>query len=436
MSERTPEPRMPVMIVVEVSWADQSGTLQRSRARMGNRSVSGTCIRLKPQIQVGTNLRVQWRWAEFTGVARYCRNDGREHVVGIQRNAETSANSKKPVLVDVPVRHGARNSEASVSPAIIESLPERPEDKPTEIPVTKLKLDTVAILPFASSSAAIPARRVAHEAESREIPRSLQPLDFDTLPRTEKQTKQPPKEKEAGKERIRMRSKWLGLVQKDDKQDSVNGNGDGRSNERGDLGNRAPVPVPQAEHASADAAEESAVSSPIELLPMEDIYRAAGIMNPRKGYSINKVIEMLHSEHIRGSSKEMKRASVLMALDAAGISVDEVLQDARVRQEAIDAYEAGQRKQFEALLAQKAEENIQIQAELERVKARYGERLRRNLDGMAREKGTFGNWLTLKQQESQSMAEAVELCLKTPVNESASSALPEDSLVNASTKPV
>jgi hypothetical protein len=319
---------------------------------------------------------------------------------------------------------------------MIESLPERPEDKPTEIPVTKLKLDTVAILPFASSMAAIPARRVAHEAETREIPRSLQPQVFDTLPRTEKEAKRPPKEKEAGKERIRMRSKWLGLVHKDDERDSVNGNGDARSNDKGDLGNRAPAPAPPTEHASAVPAEESAASSPIELLPMEDIYRAAGILNPRKGYSINKVIEMLHSEHLRGSSKEMKRASVLMALDAAGISVDEVLQDARVRQEAIDAYEAGQRKQFEALLAQKAEENIQIQAELERVKARYGERLRRNLDGMAREKGTFGNWLTLKQQESQSMAEAVELCLKTPVNESASSALPEDSLVNASAKPV
>jgi hypothetical protein len=145
---------------------------------------------------------------------------------------------------------------------------------------------------------------------------------------------------------------------------------------------------------------------------------------------------MLHSEHIRGSSKEMKRASVLLALDAAGISVDEVLQDANVRQEAIDAHEAGQRKQFEALLARKAEGNIQIQAELERVKTRYGERLRRNLDGMAREKSTFGNWLTLKQQESQSMAEAVALCLKPPVSEPASSALPEDSLVNASTKPV
>ena len=150
----------------------------------------------------------------------------------------------------------------------------------------------------------------------------------------------------------------------------------------------------------------------VELLPMEDIYRAAGIVNPRRGYSVTKVVEMLKSEHLRGLSKEMKRASVLMALDAAGVSIDDVLRDAKVRQEAIDSYEAEQRKQFEAMWAQKAEENTQINAELERVKASYAERIKRNQDGVAREKATFVGWLTVKQQEAQGMNEAVELCTK------------------------
>ena len=73
---------------------------------------------------------------------------------------------------------------------------------------------------------------------------------------------------------------------------------------------------------------------------MEDIYRAAGILLPRKGYSINKVVEMLNSEHIRGLSKEMKRVALLMALDAAGVAIDEVLRDAKARRDALDTYEA------------------------------------------------------------------------------------------------
>jgi hypothetical protein len=496
MSEVTPEPRMPVMIVVDVSWADQSGTLQTARARMENRSVSGACIRLKPPIQVDTRLRVHWRWEEFTGVARYCRSDGREHVVGILRDKGKQAILEAPPLTDVSVRDDAQSSEAGVSPAIIESMPKLLENLPSEIALARLKLDAVPVLPIASASAATPPQEIAptdltdrngkngtissdgrfapwaeaqglpaqglpahdlqslnvgaeaptpiapidemtsSEAEAREIPHSLQPLEFDALPRTEKETKQPPKEREAGKERKRMRSNWLGMAHKDEKEDTLNENSDTRSNDRSDPVNRAPVAAPHVEHSFADLGEKSAANTTIELSPMEDIYRSAGIMNPRKGYSINKVTEMLHSEHIRGLSKELKRASVLMALDAAGVSVEEVLQDAKVRQEAIDSYETQQRREFEALLARKAEENVQIQAELERVKARYGERLRRNLDGMAREKATFGNWLTMKQRESQSMAEAVELCLKTPASEPASNGIADESLVHASNKPV
>jgi DNA anti-recombination protein RmuC len=130
-------------------------------------------------------------------------------------------------------------------------------------------------------------------------------------------------------------------------------------------------------------------------------------------------VEMLGSEHLHGLPKEMKRTTVLVALDAAGITLDEVAQDAKARIEAIDSYENDQRKQFETLLARKAEENQQIMAELERIKASYAERMRRNLEGVAREKATFGNWLTVKQTEAQNIREALELCMKNEAGERA-----------------
>jgi hypothetical protein len=159
-------------------------------------------------------------------------------------------------------------------------------------------------------------------------------------------------------------------------------------------------------------------------------------MNPRKGYGINKVVEMLQSEHVRGLSKEMKRAAVLMALDAAGIPIDEVLMDARARQNALDSYEAGQRKQVESGWARKAEESVQIQAELERVKEQYAARISRHLNGVAQEKAAFSNWQTMKQQEFQSMSEAAELCSKSTVSEPASSSPLEASMEATSAKPV
>jgi hypothetical protein len=200
----------------------------------------------------------------------------------------------------------------------------------------------------------------------------------------------------------------------------------GSNNAPNEPAQRAPETAPRSERVTERPAAakpaaipsgpsaESAGGFEAELLPVEDIYRAAGITSPRRGYSIGKVVEMLRSEHLRGASRELRRAAVLMALDAAGVTVDEVLQDAKVRQEAIDAYAAEQRTHAEAQWARKAEENLQIQAELELVKAHYGERIRRNLDGVAREKATFGSWLKAKEQETQGMAEAVEQVLKAP----------------------
>jgi len=66
---------------------------------------------------------------------------------------------------------------------------------------------------------------------------------------------------------------------------------------------------------ATQAAAESASGFQSELLPMEDIYRAAGITSPRRGYSIGKVVEMLRSEHLRGASRELRRAA---GADGAG----------------------------------------------------------------------------------------------------------------------
>jgi hypothetical protein len=297
-------------------------------------------------------------------------------------------------------------------------------------------VDNGPIVRMASCAAATPPREVGHEIDSRDRPRISQSQDFDALRRTELQTKQPPKGTEAGKERNHMEHKWLGLSPWGNTQDRVSERGNGGANGKAETENHAPRVAPPIRKTSADPAREGGASFQVELLPMADIYRAAGIMSPRRGYSINKVVEMLNSEHIRGLSKELKRAAVLMALNAAGVLTGEVLQDAKARQHALDAYESEQKKQVEAEWARKEEENVQIEAELERVKAQYMARISRNLDGVAREKATFTTWLAMKQQECQSISEAAELCLKSTAPEPPSVSPSDVSMVGASAKPV
>ena len=182
----------------------------------------------------------------------------------------------------------------------------------------------------------------------------------------------------------------------------------------------APKPAgPGQSEASAERRTPSAhesgngfAASRMDLLALDEIYRSAGIKDPRLGYNIAKVIEMLQSEHIKALPTETKRSALLMALEAAGVQIDEVLHDAALRQHAITSHEAIQCKHFEEHEARKAQENATTQAEAERAAAEYAARISHNLDEVAREKENFRKWQAKNQYEAQRIAATVALFLK------------------------
>jgi hypothetical protein len=429
-----PDFRTAVMTLVEASWEDESGASRTVSARMEDKSAGGACIRINTKIEVGAKLRIQWRFEQFSGTAKYCRSEGKDYVVGIQRDAANSPIPNRLLPAEVPAPEGVRSSSPALKGRIESSPP--PESTQRESPPAPAVVEIVPIVHCARRVTTMPpphGREVDNHGEpGMSLSQDFNAPHFDA-PRM--QTKRPLKEKQAGTERKPkpMRRKWLELAPWHSSQGDLSEGGDdpscdepgsdGKSNGKSETQNVTPHMTSALKKAAVHSAREVPTFS-IDLSPVEDIYRAAGIMVPRKGYTINKVVEMLNSEHIRGLSKEMKRVALLMALDAAGVPVGEVLQDAKLRQEALDSHEAQQRKQVEAEWARKEEENIQIQTELESVRAHYMARISRNLDGVAREKETFEGWVALKRQECQSMAEAAELCLESAVSEPAGASVP------------
>jgi len=482
MSGPREEPRTAVMILVEALWLDQSGTVQALTARMEDRSEHGACIRMKARVAVGKRLYIQSHREQFSGVAKYCRTAGNEFLVGIHRDAVNSPAPRKPAPVNVPVREPRRLREAAVAPAKRQNAPRQqanaqserrdaewmagrkaeprrdtvPDRDTTPKVVTEegttLRRDSMEAYRAPSAVAReyiarieepIAARLLEEDARSREIPvNELPPIPpriaAEVAPQVQREKNS--ERRPAKKGRGIMKLKWFA----GDEEETFGANGSAKApSEPAQRATEAATRLERgldraaAARPTAVQAAESGGGFETELLPVEDIYRAAGITSPRRGYSVTKVVEMLRSEHLRGASRELRRAAVLMALDAAGVTVDEVLQDAKVRQEAIDAYAMEQRKHAESQWARKAEENLQIQAELELVKAHYGERIRRNLDGVAREKATFGSWLKAKEQETQEMAEAVEQVLKAPgMAEAAADPLLSVTVSSATGKPV
>jgi hypothetical protein len=115
---------------------------------MENTSNSGACIRVKKPIDVRAKLRVQWRWEEFSGAARYYRKEGIDYLVGIQRDAKKSAVAKKVAAASVPARDGLKNGEWNVSVSAVraEQLPKQEESKPKEIAKAKEDVESVPIV--------------------------------------------------------------------------------------------------------------------------------------------------------------------------------------------------------------------------------------------------------------------------------------------------
>jgi hypothetical protein len=181
---------------------------------------------------------------------------------------------------------------------------------------------------------------------------------------------------------------------------------------------------------------ESTPSGPRgELLGYEDIYRATGIMGPGAGYGIHKVVDMLNSERLRDLSNDAKRASVLMALDAAGISADDLLTDATRRQNILTSYESSQVNQLEDFEARKAKENSKIEEEMEKIRAHYTQRIQSNLDQIAKEKEALRNWQMAMQHETQRIAEVIELCGKQPAPAAKGSGMAAAAGAQAAEKP-
>jgi hypothetical protein len=407
-----------MMAVAKVSWEARDETAYSAIAEIKNTSNSGACIRLQVPIETGTKVHVSWCRDDFSGTARWCRAYDGEYMVGMQRDQ---------VAQPVPVRIASRLN--AVNPRQVEMTPAlrigSPRVRPVEAPSVHevcapalLPLGTEIVQHNRAQRPLIRRGRLTPVAKPEPLPLmqiAFPPAEIydsaigrtiacEYMPRfsTDREFVGPgaPYQKRTTslfEERTDMPNRWLNLGNRRQQKDGANGR-----NGSGGTGGDATLSTVRG-----------------DLSPLEDIYRGAGIVAPRMGYSITKVVEMLRSDHLRGLGDEVKRASVLMELNAAGVPLSDVLQDAAQRQAAVAAYEMEQRKKFEEYWSRRAEENSQLQAEMERSTRQFVERMGRNLAEVQQEKDAFQMWQHTMQYEVLQISAAVTLCAQPTVFETA-----------------
>src|ERR1700724_1895176 len=162
-----------------------------------------------------------------------------------------------------------------------------------------------------------------------------------------------------------------------------------------------------AEIASSMAAEPKFTTPVSDPTSFDEIYKAAEIPPAPQGYSILKISQMLESERIRNLPSDVKKSTVLVALDAAGVDIKEVIQDAIRRDRALDGYERVQQRAAEELEAGKNKENSEIQAQIDKYVTEQRATIQSNNEEVSREKERFTGWRLKKQQEEKKIAEAV-----------------------------
>ena len=86
MDGRDLEPRMTLWAAAEISWEDSAGTPFRAPATLEDISVSEACIRVKSPVSVGSKVTIKWKRVQFSAIARNCRSDGREFLLGVRRD--------------------------------------------------------------------------------------------------------------------------------------------------------------------------------------------------------------------------------------------------------------------------------------------------------------------------------------------------------------
>ena len=139
----------------------------------------------------------------------------------------------------------------------------------------------------------------------------------------------------------------------------------------------------------------------------DEIYAAARIATPAHGYTILKVAEMLASEHLRDLPPDVRRKSILVALDAARVSVDSVVEDAVQRDRALDTYEKVLEKTVTDLRAANEAENRGLEKEIEQQVAQLRAKIDANNRHLRQEEASLAAWRGRKQAEENRIADAV-----------------------------
>ncbi|MBI3549702.1 MAG: hypothetical protein HY078_11740 [Elusimicrobia bacterium] len=142
--------------------------------------------------------------------------------------------------------------------------------------------------------------------------------------------------------------------------------------------------------------------------PFQKIYDAARIAVPEHKFTVEKIGEMLAHPKLASLAREAKAAAVLVALDAQGVSINSVLEDAVKKDRALDIFEKVQRDHLKQSVQAKEEENRRLVEEIEKVTREKQKLIEDNKKAIVDIQAKAADWLERKRAMENNLHEIVQ----------------------------
>ena len=150
-----------------------------------------------------------------------------------------------------------------------------------------------------------------------------------------------------------------------------------------------------------------------KLPSFDDIYRKSPCKSAMTTaeYTILKVADMVNSDDLHGLSPAARHSALMMALKAAGIAVEDMLQDAVQRQRVLNETEEAQLHRLQEFESLKMRENERLSNEMESICSQYRTRIAAGVEEIERERESLRDWQERKAREQRRIAEAASACV-------------------------
>jgi hypothetical protein len=163
------------------------------------------------------------------------------------------------------------------------------------------------------------------------------------------------------------------------------------------------------EDAELDADAEEGAGEPRQH-SFDALYKAAQLPGPEApDFSVYKIERLLESEHLQGLRNDMKRASLLVAMQASNVKVDSVIADASKRDQILDSYDNNLALELDELEQQVTLQNEELEAEAKAVLERLQEQIAANNKQLADARSSYKSWKRAKKTEEQRLYNAIAL---------------------------